>query len=52
MEVVGCTTSKINTIFTIAVAVFVPKYIYGQYLCKKANASTTMWKLWRVGLEK
>ena len=45
-------TGKINTIFTAAVAVLVPKYIYGQYLCKKANAGTAMWKFWHAGLEK
>ena len=43
---------KINTIFTAAVAVLVPKYIYGQYFCEKANAGTAMWKLWRAGLQK
>ena len=37
MEVVACRTSKINTIFTAAMAVLVSKYIYGQYLCEKAN---------------
>ena len=52
MEIVGCRTSKINTVFTPTVAVLVPKYIYGQYLCEQANAGTTMWKLWRAGLEK
>ena len=52
MEVVACRTWKINTIFTAAVAVLVPKYIYGQYLCEKANAGTAMWKLWRAGLGK
>ena len=52
MEVVVCRTSKINTIFTAAVAVLVPKYIYGQYLCEQANAGTAMWKLWRAGLQK
>ena len=52
MEVVACRTSKINTIFTAVVAVLVPKYIYGQYLCEKANAGIAMWKLWRAGFEK
>ena len=52
MEVVACKTSKINTIFTAVVAVLVPKYIYGQYLCEKANAGTAMWKFWRAGLQK
>ena len=52
MEVVACRTCKINTVFTAAVAVLVPKYIYGQYLCEQANAGTAMWKLWRAGLEK
>ena len=52
MEVVACKTSKINTVFTAAVVVLVPKYIYGQYLYEQANASTAMWKLWRVGFEK
>ena len=52
MEVVGCRTSKINTVFTAAVAVLVPKYIYGQYLCEQANAGTAMWKLWGAGLQK
>ena len=52
MEVVACRTSKINTIFTAAVAVLVPKYIYGQYFCEKANAGIAMWKLWRAGFEK
>ena len=48
----GVRTSKINTIFTAAMAVLVPKYIYGQYLCEKANVGTVMWKLWRAGFEK
>ena len=52
VEVVACRTSKINTVFTAAVAVLVPKYIYGQYLCEQANAGTAMWKLWRAGLQK
>ena len=52
MEDVGCRTSKINIVFTAAVAVLVPKYIYGQYLCEQANVSIAMWKLWRVGFEK
>ena len=52
MEVVACRTCKINIVFTAAVAVLVSKYIYGQYLCEQANASTTMWKLWRAGFEK
>ena len=52
MEVVACRTSKINTVFTAAVVVLVPKYIYGQFLCEQANASTAMWKLWRAGLPK
>ena len=52
MEVVGCRTSKINIVFTAAVAILVPKYIYGQYLCEQANVGTTMWKLWGVGLQK
>ena len=52
VEVLACRTRKINTIFTAAVAVLVPKYIYGQYLCEKANAGTAMWKLWRAGFEK
>ena len=38
MEVVACKTPKINTVFTVAVVVLVPKYIYGQYLCEQANA--------------
>ena len=42
MEVVACRTSKVNTIFTATVAVLVPKYIYGQYLCEQANAGTAM----------
>ena len=52
MEVVACRTSKINTIFTAAVAVLITKYIYGQYLCEKANAGTAMWKLWCARFEK
>ena len=48
----GIQDLKINTIFTAAVAILVPKYIYGQYLCKKANASTAMGKLWHAGQEK
>ena len=52
MEVLACRTSKINTIFTVVVVVLVSKYIYGQYLCEKANGSTAMWKLWRAGLQK
>ena len=52
MEVVGCRTLKINTVFTAAVAVLVPKYIYGQYLYEQANVGTAMWKLWRAGLQK
>ena len=45
MEVVACRTCKINTVFTAAVAVLVPKYIYGQYLCEQANAGKEMWKV-------
>ena len=52
MEAFACRTWKINTIFTAAMAILVPKYIYGQYLCKKANAGTAMWKLWHQGFEK
>ena len=52
MEVVACRTSKINPLFIAAVVVLVPKYIYGQYLCEQANASTAMWKLWRARLQK
>ena len=52
MEVVACRTSKINTVCTAAVAVLVPKYIYGQYLCEQANVGTAMWKLWHAGFEK
>ena len=52
MQVVACRTSKVNIIFTVAVAVLVPKYIYGQYLCEQANAGTAMWELWRAGLAK
>ena len=52
MEVFACRTWKINTIFTATVAVLVPKYIDGLYLCEKANASTAMWKLLHVGLGK
>ena len=42
---------KKNTVFTVAVAVLVPKYICGQYLCEQAHASTAIWKLWRVDLK-
>ena len=52
MEVVACGTSKIDIVFTAAVAVLVPKYIYGQYLCEQANVGTTKWKLWRAELQK
>ena len=52
MEVVAYRTSKINTVFTAAMAGLVLKYIYGQYLCEQANAGTAMWKLWRAGLQK
>ena len=52
MEVVAYRTWKINTIFTAAMDVLVPKYIYGQYLYEKANAGTAMWKLWHAGLGK
>ena len=48
----GVQSFKKNTIFTAVVAVLVPKYIYGQYLCEKANAGTAMWKFWRAGLQK
>ena len=48
MGVVACRTCKINTVFTIAVAVLVPKYIYGLYLCEQANAGAAMWKLWHA----
>ena len=41
----GMQDRKENTIFTAAVAVLVHKYIYGQYLCKKAYAETGIWKL-------
>ena len=52
MEVMGCKTSKINIVFVAAVVVLVPKHIYGQYLCEKANAGTAMWKLWGARLLK
>ena len=52
MEVVACRTCKINTVFIAAVAILVPKYIYGKYLYEQANASKAMWKLWRAGLAK
>ena len=58
MEVVACRTCKINTVFTAAVAVLVPKYIYGQYLCEQKiylwqqGKGKAMWKLWRAGLAK
>ena len=41
-----------HTVFIATAAVLVPKYIYGQCLYEQANASTAMWKLWRVGLQK
>ena len=52
MEVVACRTSKINTVFIVAVVVLVSKYIYGHYLCEQANVGIAMWKLWRVGCQK
>ena len=52
MEVVACKTCKMNTVFIATMAVLVPKYIYGQYLCEQANADTAMWKLWLAGFEK
>ena len=52
MEVVACKTCKINTVFTAAMAILVPKYIYGQYLYEQANAGIAMWKLWRARFEK
>ena len=39
-------------VFTAAMALVVPKYIYGQYLYEQANTSIAKWKLWRIGLEK
>ena len=50
MEVVACTTLKIIIMFTAAVLVHVTKYIYGQQLCKEADACTAKWKLWRARL--
>ena len=41
-----------NTVFTITVAVHIPKYIHGQYLCQQANVGIAKWKLWRASLEK
>ena len=52
MEVLACKTSEINTVFTVAIVVLVPKYIYGQYLCEQANVGTAVWKLWRAGFQK
>ena len=52
MEVVACRMSKINIVFIGAMAILVPKYIYGQYLYEQANAGTAMWKLWRAGFGK
>ena len=43
---------EINTIFTTAVYVHVPKYVYGQHLYEEANVGRAKWKLWRVGHEK
>ena len=41
-----------NNIFTATMAVHIPKYIYGQYLCAESNACTTKRKVCYVGLEK
>ena len=50
MEIVACRTSKINNVFIAAVAVLVPKYIYGQYhrcsvlpKCPNGNGTATEW---------
>ena len=48
----GVQDFKKNNVFTTAMAVFVPKYIYGHYLYEQANVGIAMWKLWRVGFEK
>ena len=50
VEVVACRTLKIIIIFTIAVAVHVTKYIYGQQLYEEADACIAKWKLWHAGL--
>ena len=34
--------------FIVAVAVYVPKYIFGQHLYKQANVGTVKWKLCRI----
>ena len=51
VEAMVCTDSEINTVFTTAMAVYVPKYIYGQHLYEQENACTVKWKLWRVGIK-
>ena len=40
VEAVPCKTLKINIVFTAAVSVHVPKYIYGQHLYEEAVACT------------
>ena len=52
VKLVAYRTSEINIVFTVVVFVHVTKYIYGQHLYEEADACTTKWKLWRVGLEK
>ena len=41
---------KINIVFTAALLVDVPKYIYGQPLYKEADACIAKWIQWHAGL--
>ena len=50
VEAMACRTLIINIVFTAALLVDVPKYIYGQPLYKEADACTAKWKLWHAGL--
>ena len=50
VEVVACKTLKINIVFTAALLVDVPKYIYGQHLYEEADACIAKWKLWHAEL--
>ena len=50
VEIVACRTLELIIMFTAAVLVHVPKYIYGQHLYKEADACTAKWNLWRAGI--
>ena len=48
VEAIACRDWEMNTMFIAAMAIPVPKYIYGQYFYEQENAGTKWWKFWGV----